>query len=211
MNHSAPKYLYFSGLLIPFWLSIGVIVAGNIYPDYSHLNFAMSQLGAVGSPTQFLSPIINNYPLGLLFIIFGISVFRSFPTSRLTKLTAVLLVMHGIGSICAGYFPCDAGCNPESPSLSQNLHNLSGLVMALTLVIASSVWAYLSIKLVGLKWFSVFSVICTFVALAVIPAMGSAIEGGGGFGLYQRINYGASVIWVATLAVVLYQHSSKKD
>ncbi len=210
MNQAASRYLYFSGLLIPFWLAIGVIIAGNLYPGYSHLNYAMSQLGAVGSPTQFISPAINNYPLGILFIVFGVSVYRSFSDAKLAKLTGILLVFHGIGSISAGYFPCDAGCNPEVPSLSQNLHNLSGLVMALTLLTASALWVYLSINLVNLKWFSMFSLICTLVALVVIPSMASAMDGGGGFGLYQRINYGASVIWVATLAVVLYHYASKK-
>ena len=51
------------GLLIPFWLLIGVWFTAQAYPGYDHLQQAMSQLGAQGSPTQHWSPLVNNFPL----------------------------------------------------------------------------------------------------------------------------------------------------
>lgn len=65
------KFSLYSGMIIPFWLFLGVLVAGALNPGYSHIHQAMSELGAEGSATQFISPLINNFPLGILFIAFG--------------------------------------------------------------------------------------------------------------------------------------------
>ncbi len=40
------------GLLIPFWLLLGVALTAQAYPGYDHLEQAMSQLGAIGAPTH---------------------------------------------------------------------------------------------------------------------------------------------------------------
>ena len=53
------------GVLIPFWLFFGVLLTALAYPGYSHLDQAMSQLGAEGSPTQGFSAWVNNLPLGV--------------------------------------------------------------------------------------------------------------------------------------------------
>lgn len=151
--------------------------------------------------------MINNYPLGTLFALFGAAIIKEFPFSSLAKFTGTLVVPHGVGSISAGYFPCDAGCNPQTPSTPQIIHNLSGLIMFLSLVIASGVWVHLGPKLLGSKSLGLFSLLCTTLAFAVLPPMILAIESGFGFGLHQRLNYGASVVWVAGLAYVLFRRN----
>ena len=203
MNKGMIKWGFVAGLLAPIWLLVGVVIAGSLYPGYSHLNQAMSELGAIGAPTHGVSPLINNYPLGVLFIVFGLAAFATFHTSKLARLSAVLIVLHGVASFGTGYFSCDIGCGLENPSDSQKLHNLSGLVMFLTLLIANALWVYLASRVLGLKWFAWFSLVCTLGALLVLPLMGQAVEVGQGFGLYQRINYGVSILWVGVFAGVL--------
>ncbi|WP_269618740.1 DUF998 domain-containing protein [Zhongshania sp. BJYM1] len=202
---------FLSGILTPIWLIVGVTVAGALYPGYSHFNQALSELGAIGAPTHLISPMINNYPLGVLFALFGTSIIKEFPYSKLARFTGVLIVIHGVGSITAGYFSCDVGCNPQSPSESQIIHNLSGLVMFLSLVIASGVWVHLGPKLVESKALGIFSLLCTLLAIVVLLPMILAIESGLGFGLYQRLNYGASVVWVSGLAYVLFKRNSSRS
>ena len=63
--------LAFFGLLPLAWLFIGLYIAGRLYPQYSHTKQFCSELGALGSPTQKISPIINNFPLGVIFCILG--------------------------------------------------------------------------------------------------------------------------------------------
>lgn len=58
-------------------------------------------------------------------------------------------------------------------------------------------------KRLGLAGFTWFSLVCLSVSLAVMPMMAAAVESGEAFVLYQRINYGVSVIWLGTLAWML--------
>lgn len=196
------KLGYLAGLITPLWLALGVTLAGAFYPGYSHVDQAMSLLGAEGAPTQAFSPLINNFPLGVLYLLFGTAVLLSFrdPWARLSGL---LIILHGLGSFGTGYFACDAGCAPEHPSTSQNLHNLAGLVMAFSLLLASGLWVWLGRRLFASSGFAAFSLLCTLAAVGVLPLMAAALESGHGFGLYQRINYGVSLLWVAGLALML--------
>lgn len=193
---------YFAGLITPLWLALGVAIAGALYPGYSHVDQAMSLLGAEGAPTQGISPLINNFPLGVLFLLFGASVLRRFD-NLWARLSGLLIMLHGLGSFGTGYFACDAGCAPANPSTSQSLHNLAGLIMAFSLLLASGLWVWLARRVLASPGFSWFSLACTLVALGALPLMAGALESGHGFGLFQRINYGASLLWVAALALML--------
>jgi len=83
------------------------------------------------------------------------------------------------------------------------MHNLAGLVMFLSLTLASLLWGFLSKRLLGSRGFGLFSLACTVLAVATVVLMAQAVEAGHWFGLYQRINYGISVLWVAGLALML--------
>ncbi|WP_157682359.1 hypothetical protein [Nitrincola nitratireducens] len=43
----------------------------------------MSELGAEGSATHIISPLINNFPLGILFIAFGLCLISELKNSKL--------------------------------------------------------------------------------------------------------------------------------
>lgn len=202
---SIDRLLLGLGVLIPFWLFFGVLLTALAYPGYSHLDQAMSQLGAQGSPTQSFSAWVNNLPLGVFFVLFAVGVMRQVRCSRLALFSAGLILIHGLASFATGYFACDQGCAPEQPSFSQQMHNLAGLVMFLSLTLASLLWGFLSKRLLGSRGFGLFSMACTLLAVVTVVLMAQAVETGHSFGLYQRINYGISVFWVAGLALMLLQ------
>ncbi len=206
MSDSGNRWYYFSGVLAPVWLLIGVAIAGSFYPEYSHYNQAMSELGAKGSPTHILSPVINNYPLGVLFMLFGIGLIKTFTTSQWARFSGVLVIIHGLSSFAAGIFSCDMGCNLESPSPEQNIHNISGLILFLSLLLSSLIWAFISNRCLGIQWFGWFSLACSLIAIALLPLMVSAVEAGEGFGLYQRLNYGSQALWMFVFSVILLRH-----
>lgn len=197
------KALYLCGLVSPVWLALGVTIAGSLYPGYSHVDQALSLLGAVDAPTHGVSPLINNYPLGVLLLLFGLGVFATFKVSLPARLTGVLIMLHGLGSLATGYFACDSGCGLAQPSASQHLHNLAGAVMAFSLLLASFMWIFLARRVLQSKGLLWFSLILTLIAAMMLPWMAAAVQMGHGFGLYQRMNYGASLIWVAGFAWVL--------
>lgn len=189
------------GLLIPFWLLLGVWLTARAYPGYDHLQQAMSQLGAVGAPTQHWSPLLNNFPLALLFALFAWGLARRWKGSRLAFASAALVLLHGVGSLGTGWFPCDQGCAPAQPSPSQQLHNLSGLLMFLSLTLASALWIWAGKRVAGSHALGLFSLACVFAATVTVVLMAQAAQSGQLFGLYQRLNYAVSVIWVAGLAL----------
>ena len=189
-----------SGLLIPLWLFAGVALTAFRYPGYSHLDQAMSQLGAIGAPTHQYSAWVNNFPLGVLFALFALGIARRFPGSRYALFSAALILVHGLASIAAGAFSCDEGCAPQQPSVAQQIHNMAGLVMFLSLAMASALWGFLSKKLLSSPGFGRFSVLCVVLTLVTVGMMANALGDGHMFGLYQRLNYGVSVLWVAALA-----------
>lgn len=204
------RTLTYGGLLAPLWLLVGVVVAGSFYPGYSHYRQALSELGATGAPTEFLSPAINNYPLGLLFIGFGVALILRFrAVSKPALLSGWLMALHGVGSIGAGYFPCDAGCLPETSSPTQQLHFAAGGIMLLSLVVASGLWWCLSQPLLGRRWFGRLSLLCALAPLALLLPMALAVESGEGAGLWQRLGYGVSVLWVGVLALLLLRSEAR--
>lgn len=170
------------------------------YPGYDHLQLAMSQLGAVGAPTHGLSPLVNNFPLALLFALFAWGIARRWRGSRLAMVSAVLLLLHAVGSLGTGWFACDQGCAPDQPSTSQQLHNLSGLLMFLSLTLASGLWVWLGARVADSRALAVTSLVCTLGAIITVGFMGQAMQSGELFGLYQRLNYGVGVAWVAAIA-----------
>ena len=48
----------YSGLIATLWIFIGVYVASLFYEGYSHCKQFCSELGATGSPTEKLSPLM---------------------------------------------------------------------------------------------------------------------------------------------------------
>ncbi|MDW9406509.1 DUF998 domain-containing protein, partial [Pseudomonas soli] len=161
------RLLLATGLLIPLWLLSGVGLTALAYPGYDHLQQAMSQLGAVGAPTHGFSPWVNNFPLALLFGLFAWGLARRWQYSGLARLSAGLVLLHAVGSLGTGWFPCDQGCAPLEPSFSQQMHNLSGLLMFLSLTLASVLWIWLGKRVAGSPWLGRWSLRCS--VLAMIP------------------------------------------
>lgn len=95
----------YSGALASIWIVLGVIIASRFYPGYSHSRQFCSELGAAGSPTQRLSPAINNYPLGFLFSTFGCYILINSGDSDFSKITGAMFILHGVGTAIAGFFP----------------------------------------------------------------------------------------------------------
>lgn len=104
------------------------ILGGLSFPGYSHLAQFISELGARGAPQEMLIRFAGFLPAGVFMILFVIGAFKSLPRSRLTTLGLIGIALYAMGYIVAVFFPCDFGCRPAQPSLSQAIHNLFGLI-----------------------------------------------------------------------------------
>jgi len=198
--------LRLTGVLAAFWMLVGVLFVSRKYPGYSHIDQVMSELGAVGRPTFRIHPIVNNFPLAALFIIFGISIVVGFSTNWHMVILGSLTALHGVCHIATGAFPCDEDLGVPTPSGTQIIHNVAGSVMLVTLLIAASLSAFSS-SVVAPAWFRGFSLGCLVVSLVFGVLMAKSLSTGHKIGLYQRVSYGALVLWVAVFSGVSYEHA----
>ena len=72
--------------------------------------------------------------------------------------------------------------------------------MFLSLTLASGLWVWLGARVADSRALAVTSLVCTLWAIITIGFMGQAMQSGELFGLYQRLNYGVGVVWVAAIA-----------
>lgn len=205
MSRRSLWYLSLSGYVAPIWLLMGVTIASQFYAGYSHYHQMLSELGAIGSPTASVSPVLNNYPLAVLFSLFGFCVAKAFPDSKGARISGYMIVVHGVGTFFAGFLPCDFECPWDSTSTHQLLHGVAGGVMFLSLTVANILWVLIPSFVSGRGWFRWFSLATFIVSLGFLMPMLKAMDIDSGAGLYQRLNYGVSLIWLMVLAHVTVQ------
>ena len=192
-----------SGVVASIWFVVGIIVASKFYENYSHTNQFCSVLGADGSPTEKLSPLINNYPLGELFCLLGWYVTQLPEVSSLVTLSGWLIIAHGIGTWLCGYFPMDADPYIEKPTFNCQVHTLSGGVMLLSLLIAPVLIAIsptTELNTANFRWFSLFSVV---LCLVFSMLLSRAYKLKKNAGTYQRLSYGVQLLWLGCFSLVL--------
>lgn len=193
----------YSGLIATLWIFIGVYVASLFYEGYSHSKQFCSELGATGSPTEKLSPLINNYPLGFLFCFFGWYLAQLSNVSILVNIAGWLVIMHGIGTWIAGYFPMDADPFTKHPTFSCKVHSWAGFIMLLSLVLAPILIAISPTTEITPLYFRVFSIVSVIATVYYLFAMAKAVKLQSNPGSYQRISYGIQLSWLSVFSIVL--------
>ncbi|ADT70309.1 MULTISPECIES: DUF998 domain-containing protein [Pseudoalteromonas] len=193
----------YSGLIATLWIFIGVYVASRFYEGYSHSKQFCSELGATGSPTEKLSPLINNYPLGFLFCFFGWYLAQLANVSILVNIVGWLVIVHGIGTWVAGYFPMDADPFTKHPTFSCKVQSWAGFIMLLSLVVAPILIAISPTTEITPLYFRVFSIVSVIATVYYLFAMAKAIKLQSNPGSYQRISYGIQLSWLSVFSIVL--------
>lgn len=115
------------------WLTALFVVVPTVLvaiatPDYSHVSQFISELGAAGAPYASAMNLLGFLPAGLAALAFVYAAWKVFPRSVLWTLGLLGVAAYALGYLVAVPFPCDLGCRPEQPSLSQVIHNLGGLL-----------------------------------------------------------------------------------
>lgn len=183
----------YSGLLATIWIVVGIYTASLFYPNYSHSKQFCSELGAFGSPTQKLSPAINNYPLGLLFILFGYYLLSDYSAHLSTNVIGTMVIVHGLCTWICGFFPMDADPYTTDPSTSCKIHSWSGMVMLLSFIVAPAIVVFSSSYPSTLRALSLGCIIgCFYFAYKLAIAFKSKTNPG----VHQRLSYGFQIVWL---------------
>lgn len=104
------------------------VLGGALTPGYSHVAQYISELGARGAPLEWPVRFAGFLPAGLLMLAFCVHAWRTLPRSWRVTLCLLGLALYALGYLVAVVFPCDLGCRPAEPSLSQLIHNFAGLL-----------------------------------------------------------------------------------
>ena len=185
--------LAYTGIIASIWIVIGIYAASRFYPNYSHLRQFCSELGAFGSPTQRLSPAINNYPLGALFALFGCYVVVSFQSHTPSIVIGSMIIIHGLCTWICGFFPMDADPYTTAPSTSCKVHTWSGLVMLISFIVAPCIVVFSSYFPLSLRLISGLCVVgCFFFSYRLAKALEQKTVPG----LHQRLSYGFQILWL---------------
>ena len=159
------KLAMVTALLGAAWLLAMVLIGGATFPSYDHVSQYISELGATGAPRGFEVSWFGFLPIGILICAFAIFAGLAAPRSVLAVLGFIGVFLFSIGYVGSAFFPCDFGCRPEEPSLSQVMHELVGL--------AGYLLAPLTLLLLGLaawswpraRWLAAFSFVAAAGAL----------------------------------------------
>ena len=179
------------------------VLGGMRYEGYSFTSQAISELMATGAPSEaFVDPPFIIY--GVLALAFGIGVLREgTDRSRALRISGALL----IGYAAIGFTgPTLFEMHPRgvATSASDTLHIvLTGALVLLTLL-AIGFGAFALDRPFRIYSFATLLLLIVFGALAApYGARLAAGQSTPGFGIIERINIYASLLWVLVLAIAL--------
>ncbi len=188
----------YTGAIASVWIVIGIYIASLFYPDYNHAKQFCSELGALNSPTQKLSPAINNYPLGLLFVIFGLYLATLSSATSTTVVIGLMVITHGVGTWICGLFPMDSDPYTQTPSNSGKIHSWAGMGMLISLIVAPATAALSNTLPSSLRLFSIACILgCVFFSYKLALAYKAMSNPG----LHQRLSYGFQVLWLFVYSI----------
>lgn len=176
------------------------VLGGANFPNYSHASQFISELGASGAPNARIINLAGFLPAGLLLTAFAFFAWHSLPRSIGTTLGMLGLSLFALGYLAAVCFPCEPGCRPTQPSLSQALHNLFGLAGYL-----SAPWSLFVLGWQARRWpkarhLSALGFTAGGLALLGLLFLSPDFQY---VGLAQRVLEGSVLAWVVGCALYL--------
>ena len=194
-----------SGLLYAaLYPIVNDLIAATLYDGYSRLDQAVSELSATGAPTHaFLTGMAPVF--SLLFIGFGIGVWKSAYGKRTLRLAGALVIAHG----AMGFLWMVAPMSQREVIAAGGATPADTVHLVLSAATGLFVTAYVAITAVAFGWtFRLYSTATIVVALlfGLLSAQVDRIEAGEPtpyMGLLERIGIGAWLLWVAVVALLL--------
>jgi hypothetical protein len=170
---------------------------------YSSLSQAVSELSAIGAPTRPLWVALG-IPYTLLLIAFGWGVWLSAGASRALRAVGLLYVAEAL----IGAFWPPMHLRGAETTLTDTLHIVwtAGwlAVMLTTMGLAAAVLGrrFRMYTLATLATFVVFGLLTTIEAPRLAAGLPTPY-----LGLWERINMGAGMLWIAVLALTLLRRA----
>lgn len=177
-------------------------LGGMRYEGYSFTSQAISELMAVGAPSEsFVDPLFLLY--GVFAVAFGVGVFQKDADGRRLRITGALLTAYAIVGLTGPLF-FEMGQRGSGGAGSDFGHIVltAALVLLLLLTVGFGANA-LGKRFRAYSWATLLTVI---VFGAVSASFGARLAAGAptpGFGIIERIHVYAFLLWIAVFAIAL--------
>lgn len=203
------RVLLVCGILSSITYAAMLVFVPMHWPSYDSASWTVSELSAIGAPTRTLWVSWGRL-WTLLYVAFGVGVWQSAGHSRALRAVGATVVVAGIFGLFWPPMHLREVLAAGGHSLTDTLHVVWTAVNGvLTLLAMGFGAAALAGRLRGYS-------IATMLLLGV-AGMLTSLEAPGvdanlptpWIGVWERINIGAWLLWVAVLAVTLLTHHSK--
>ena len=198
------KALLLCGLLSSLLYVATDLLAGVMWEGYSFTDQAISELSAIGAPTRSLVvPLLLVY--NALVVAFGLAVWGT-DRNRALRFTGGLLIGMGALGFVWTAFPIQLP--PATPTWTDTVHSILAGVNVLLFLLAMGFGALAFGRRFRFYSFGTVLTLLVFGAASFLMA-GGQIAGQGlmepppWFGLIERVDAYACMLWVAVLGVVL--------
>lgn len=195
----AQKALLVCGILASVLYAAMLLVVPMRWEGYSSLSQTVSELSAIGAPTRSLWVALGRV-YTLFAIAFGLGVWASAGANRRLRIAGVMLIVQSI----AGNFWPPMHLRGFAPTLTDALHVAFAMAWLLLMLLAMAFAAAALGKRFRLYSLATLAVFILFGTLSGMdgPQVAANLPTPW-VGLWERINIGASLVWVVVLAITL--------
>lgn len=189
-----------AGLLGVAVVVVGTLAAAAAFPGYDHARQYISELGARGAPHGAVVSYGMFLPAGLLLVAFAGLAIRALPRAWLTRAGMLGVAAYACGYLVAVPFPCDPGCRPEQPSLSQLIHSTAGGISYLLGAAGLVLLGIAARRWPGATHLCVFGIAGGVLSLAALTGLSPGFPLAG---VAQRLIEGSMLGWISLCALYL--------
>jgi Protein of unknown function (DUF998) len=189
-----------TGVLGAAWVLALTLIGGATFPGYDHGGQFISELGATGAPHGWKVRWLGFLPAGVLICAFAVFARLTAPHSVLSTLGFLGIFLFAIGYVGAAFFPCDFGCRPEDPSVSQMVHELVGLAGYLLAPLTLLLLGLAARKWPGGGWLAILGYVTAIAALGCLVMLDPNFAL---VGVAQRVLEASVLGWIVACAIYL--------
>ena len=196
------RVLLYGGVLSSLLYVVTDVLGGMRYPGYSFTSQTVSELMAIGAPSErFVDPLFIAY--GVLVLGFGVGVMREAGANGALRITGALLIAY-------------AAIGFTGPTLFEIYpRGVAGVASALPHVIVTGILVLLTLLAIGFSAFALGRRFRRYAFATLVILVASGALGGPygarlasdqptpGFGIVERITIYTSLAWVMVLAISL--------
>ena len=180
------KLLLYIGMFVSVFFWASLVVAGILHKNYDHFRFPVSQLGAIGTNSEFFMAL-SIWFTGMAIFIAAVGLFRICRKYNVSVVPTFPIILLGISFCALSFFPMGHSLHPTVGSI--------GLVFLLSPVLSLLFWKTDLGK--QARWISMISVLFSLlIFLRFVPAIDNHWGG-----LVQRTYHLAWTFWLFGICV----------